>query len=163
MHAEQAMRPGDLEPKTNPGVESEATGVSRRAIMRGAAAAGVVGVAGTALASCGGDDDGGGGSGEGGGEGSVRAADIPVGGGKVVNGPDTKVVITQPAMGEFKAFSAICTHQGCTVNDISNNVISCPCHGSKYSAQDGSVQGGPAPSPLAGVSINVAGDKITFA
>jgi Rieske Fe-S protein len=150
------------EPNTNPADQQDTAGVSRRAVMRGAAVAGVVGVAGTTLAACGGDDDSGGTGGSGGGDG-VNATDIPVGGGKVVNGPDSKVVITQPAAGQFKAFSAICTHQGCTVNDISNNVISCPCHGSKYSAQDGSVQNGPAPEPLSGVNIKVAGDKITFA
>jgi Rieske Fe-S protein len=150
-------------PNIDPMDEPAADGVSRRAVMRGAAVAGVVGVAGTTLAACGGGNDDDSGSGQGG-ENGVKAGEIPVGGGKVVNGLDSKkVVITQPTSGQFKAFSAICTHQGCTVNDISNNVISCPCHGSKYSAEDGSVQGGPAPSPLSGVNIKVSGDTITFA
>ena len=50
--------------------------------------------------------------------GSVIAstADIPEGGGTVFG--DQKVVVTQPEAGEFKAFSAICTHQGCTVGDV---------------------------------------------
>src|SRR5262245_35029682 len=57
-------------------------------------------------------------------------ANIPVGGGVIVG----DMVITQPAAGEFKAFSSTCTHQGCTVNEIADGVISCPCHGSKFSA-----------------------------
>src|SRR5688572_23233833 len=43
---------------------------------------------------------------------SVPAADVPVGGGTVLT--EEKVVVTQPTKGEFKAFTAICTHQGCT-------------------------------------------------
>jgi len=47
----------------------------------------------------------------------------------------------------FKAFTSVCTHQGCDVNDFSGNKIICPCHGSKYSTS-GSVVDGPAPSGL---------------
>jgi len=47
--------------------------------------------------------------------------------------------------------------QGCTVSD---GTISCPCHGSKFSITNGSVVGGPAPSPLAAVSIKVHGTSI---
>jgi Rieske Fe-S protein len=71
--------------------------------------------------------------------------------------------VTQPAKGTFKAFSAVCTHAGCTVSSVANGVISCPCHGSKYSAADGSVQSGPAPAPLAAKKVTVQGDSITLA
>jgi len=151
-----------IEPNTFPTDEQETTGVSRRMLLRGAAVAGVVGVAGTTLAACGGDDDAGTSAGDAGGAATVNAADIPVGGGQVVDANGKKVVVTQPTDGVFKAFTAICTHQGCTVNEISNGVISCPCHGSKYSAADGSVQAGPAPSPLSGVNISVSGETITI-
>src|SRR5438445_330336 len=69
-------------------------------------------------------------------------ADVPVGGGKVF--ADKQVVVTQPAQGTFAAFSAVCTHQGCTVDSVANGTINCPCHGSKFKIADGSVATGPA-------------------
>ena len=48
-----------------------------------------------------------------GGAGVAQVSDIPVGGGVIIDEP--AVVITQPAEGEVKAFTAICTHQGCLV------------------------------------------------
>ena len=89
------------------------------------------------------------------------AADIPVGGGTVFK--DAKVVVTQPAEGEFKGFSAICTHQGCPVSAVEDGTISCPCHGSKFSIEDGSPQGGPATAPLGAVEVSVEGGQISLA
>jgi Rieske Fe-S protein len=88
----------------------------------------------------------------------ASTADIPVGGGKVLT--VQKIVITQPQAGSFHAFTAICTHQGCIVNAVSAGTIDCPCHGSKYSAVNGSVVNGPATLPLAAVSIKVQGTSI---
>ncbi|WP_406674580.1 Rieske (2Fe-2S) protein [Nonomuraea sp. N2-4H] len=88
-------------------------------------------------------------------------SDIPEGGGKVFK--DQKVVVTQPAAGEFKAFSAVCTHAGCTVASVSNQTINCPCHGSKFSIADGSVTDGPAGGPLEEKQIQVDGQKIRLA
>ncbi|MDX2704788.1 Rieske (2Fe-2S) protein [Streptomyces sp. PA03-6a] len=76
----------------------------------------------------------------------VKAADVPVGGGTVIT--DKKVVVTQPQAGEFKAFSAVCTHQGCIVNTVADGTINCPCHGSKFRIADASVAAGPAKKPL---------------
>jgi len=88
----------------------------------------------------------------------ASTADIPVGGGKVLTAQ--KIVITQPKAGSFHAFTAICTHQGCIVDAVSAGTIDCPCHGSKYSAVNGSVVNGPAILPLAAVSIKVQGTSI---
>ncbi|MFJ9041394.1 Rieske (2Fe-2S) protein [Streptomyces sp. NPDC102406] len=90
----------------------------------------------------------------------ARTSDIPVGGGKVF--ADKKVVVTQPAEGDFKAFSAVCTHQGCSVNEVSGGTINCPCHGSKYRVADASVAGGPAPRPLPPQKITVTGKSISL-
>jgi Rieske Fe-S protein len=84
--------------------------------------------------------------------------DIPVGGGKVFM--SQKVVVTQPAKGVFKAFSAVCTHVGCVCNVVSNGTINCPCHGSEFKISDGAVVTGPAPAPLPGRTIAVSDGKI---
>jgi nitrite reductase/ring-hydroxylating ferredoxin subunit len=91
----------------------------------------------------------------------ATTSEIPVGGGKVFSAQ--KVVITQPAAGSFKAFTAVCTHLGCIVDAVANGTIDCPCHGSKYSVKDGSVVHGPAPKPLAPVGIKVEGTSILLA
>jgi Rieske Fe-S protein len=86
------------------------------------------------------------------------ASEIPVGGGKVFTA--AKVVVTQPAMGEFKAFSAVCTHVGCLCNQVADGTINCPCHGSKFKITDGSVVTGPAPTALAAASVTVTDGKV---
>jgi Rieske Fe-S protein len=88
----------------------------------------------------------------------AATSQIPDGGGKIIDG--VNIVITQPLPGSFRAFTAICTHQGCIVSSVANGTINCPCHGSKYSIKDGSVVHGPAPSPLAAVAIKVEGTSI---
>ncbi len=89
------------------------------------------------------------------------AADVPVGGGKVF--ADKQVVVTQPAAGTFAAFSAVCTHQGCTVDTVADGTINCPCHGSKFKIADGSVANGPAAKALDKKTVTVANGKITLA
>jgi Rieske Fe-S protein len=91
----------------------------------------------------------------------AQAADIPVGGGTVFG--DQGVVVTQPRAGQFKAFSAVCTHQGCTVASVANGTINCNCHGSAFDATDGSVRKGPAQRPLAPAAIAVEHGAIVLA
>ncbi|MGW4807855.1 Rieske (2Fe-2S) protein [Kitasatospora sp. NPDC004272] len=81
------------------------------------------------------------------------AADVPVGGGKVYR--EQAVVVTQPAAGEYKAFSAKCTHAGCLVNGVVKDQIQCLCHGSRFGIADGAVQDGPAPEPLPAYQVAV--------
>ena len=83
---------------------------------------------------------------------------IPVGGGKIFAAQTT--VVTQPSAGEFKVFSAVCTHMGCIVSQIADGRIDCPCHGSEYSITDGAVLAGPAPKPLPAKPFKVTGDSI---
>ncbi|MGI5329056.1 Rieske (2Fe-2S) protein [Actinomadura nitritigenes] len=90
----------------------------------------------------------------------AKAADIPVGGGKTI--ADSKVVVTQPQQGAYKAFSAICTHQGCLVNKVANGVIRCPCHGSEFKITDGSVAHGPASRPLKEYPVQVKNGGIVI-
>ncbi|MGP4045740.1 Rieske (2Fe-2S) protein [Streptomyces sp. 2A115] len=95
------------------------------------------------------------------GEELAKTTDIPVGGGRIFK--DEKVVVTQPEQGEFKAFSAICTHQRCTVANVSDGTINCTCHGSKFRVADASVADGPATRPLPAKQITVTGDSISVA
>jgi nitrite reductase/ring-hydroxylating ferredoxin subunit len=147
-----------------PSGPSAAHDLSRRGVLRGTAA-GALAV--PVLAACGGDGGSGdSGSGDGGSGGSAGDAlgstgDVPVDGGAVL--PDQQVVLTQPGDGDFKAFTAVCTHQGCIVASVSDGTINCDCHGSKFSIQDGSVVNGPATSPLEEIPITVDGDTITRA
>ncbi|GAB2510016.1 QcrA and Rieske domain-containing protein [Nocardia heshunensis] len=81
--------------------------------------------------------------------------DVPVGGGVIAG--DT--VVTQPTAGQFQGFSSTCTHLGCKVNEVTDGLIKCPCHGSSYHL-DGTVAGGPAPRALDSKPVRVDGDKV---
>ncbi|MBM7169876.1 Rieske (2Fe-2S) protein [Streptomyces sp. G44] len=153
--------------------EEPFSGPRRRTVVATIGGAGLA----AALTACGGDGDGGSGdgandatapagarsSGGGGAAGTVlaRTADIPVGGGKIFK--DAGVVVTQPAKGEFKAFSNLCTHKRCPVTSVEGGTINCPCHGSRFSITDGGVEQDPATSPLPAAEISVDGDSITLA
>ncbi len=91
----------------------------------------------------------------------ISKATIPVGGGKIF--ADQKVVVTQPTSGDFKAFSAVCTHQSCVVADVADGTINCACHGSKFDITTGAVKNGPASSPLPEKKVTVDGDGISVA
>ncbi|GAA3946565.1 Rieske (2Fe-2S) protein [Actinoplanes auranticolor] len=160
-------------------------GSSRRVVLAGATALG----AGCLLAACGTDTGGAGSNGSSGGDfsnnpapaGSKGAdtgstsggdsggdsggaalalvADIPEGGG-IIKGD---YVITQPASGTFKAFSKVCTHQGCDVTKVDGGVITCACHNSTFSIEDGAPTGGPAKKPLSETQVKVDGDNIVAA
>ena len=86
------------------------------------------------------------------------ASDVPVGGGAVFK--DAKVVVTQPTAGQYKGFSAVCTHQGNPIGSVENGQIVCPFHNSHFSISDGSPVSGPAQSPLPAVNVAVQGSNI---
>ncbi|WP_432103632.1 Rieske (2Fe-2S) protein [Streptomyces sp. bgisy091] len=118
------------------------------------------------VTGCGSSGDGGGGDGESSPPASgdaelARTADIPAGGGKIF--ADRKIVVTQPAAGQFKAFSAVCTHAGCIVSSVAGGTIDCACHGSRFSIEDGAVEQGPATRPLPAERITVEGGSIRLA
>src|SRR5437763_7076882 len=132
------------------------TDPTRRQILEGAGGMAVLAITGALAAACGGGQSSGGSASSPGsapaptssppdglaGKPLASTSDVPVGGGKIL-GSD-RVVLTQPSQGTFKALSSTCTHQGCTVGEVSGGSIKCPCHGSQFSAQHGSVQHGPA-------------------
>lgn len=153
--------------------------VCRRAVLQGLAVSGAGVAASTLLAACGSDGeatsgapsssaDGTQGSGKGGGGGSGKgagtvlgpASEVAVGGGVIY--ADALVVVTQPTKGEYKGFTAVCTHQQCPVTSIEDAEIVCNCHGSRYSIEDGSVISGPAPAALAAEPVTVSGGDVTL-
>ena len=88
----------------------------------------------------------------------AATSDIPVGGGKVF--PDFRLVVTRPSADDLKAFTAICTHDGCLLNSVADGTINCPCHGSRYAITDGAVVRGPAMRALTARTITVQGEEI---
>ncbi|AKH81049.1 iron-sulfur protein [Streptomyces sp. CNQ-509] len=139
---------------------------ARRTVVAAVGAGGLT----AALAACG-DDSGDGGSGdsgstevrpqEGGKDDGAQLGttdEVPEGGGKIFK--DRKVVVTQPEPGEFRAFSAVCTHQGCLVSSVEDGTINCACHGSRFALADGSVAQGPATQPLPAEDVRVDGDVL---
>lgn len=157
--------------------------VSRRIVLRGGFAAGLLGAAGTSLTACGEDEAAAAGTAaeptgtrrptpsgtprtksdvyprtpEQRPSGAVaRTSDIPVGGGRTY--PEHKLVVTQPTAGRYQGFSAVCTHTGCLVDEVANRQIICPCHGSRFAIADGTVEQGPALLPLPKQAITVGAD-----
>jgi Rieske Fe-S protein len=140
--------------------------VSRRSALRGAAVVVVGGIAGFALArsSAAAKEKAGTtaanayGAASGGGEQLLASvAAIPQGGGKIVHNPPV-VLIRSGA--QVHAFSAICTHEGCTVSSVANGTINCPCHGSKFDATSGKVVAGPAPRPLPKIAVTTRNGEV---
>jgi len=136
--------------------------LTRRTLVSiGGASAGAV-----LLAACtpggGGTGDGNGSSGSGGGSGSAKVplSSIPVGGAVSANLGDKPIVVSQPTAGEVVAFSAVCTHAGCTVAPQGKE-FDCPCHGSRFDATTGKVLNGPASDPLPKLKATVSGDTVT--
>lgn len=89
----------------------------------------------------------------------VAKADVPVGGGLVLQ--DKRVVVTQPQEGTFLAFSARCTHSGCLVKSVRDDGIYCACHGSLFGVSDGEPTQGPATEPLRALTLTENGDTLT--
>jgi nitrite reductase/ring-hydroxylating ferredoxin subunit len=139
--------------------------VSRRSVLAGAGAgAGLVLVAACSSGSPG--PGGTSGSGAGAtlppGETLAPLADVPVGGAVVVTVGGRGVVVSRPAEGEARAFSAVCTHQGCTVA-ADGGQLACPCHGSRFDAATGAVVQGPAQEPLPEIAVAVQGGEVVTA
>ena len=70
------------------------------------------------------------------------------------NHPSKGLSILVDFGGQWRAFSAICTHAGCTVQ-FTGTQIYCPCHGGAFSAASGSVVAGPPPTPLPEYAVSV--------
>jgi nitrite reductase/ring-hydroxylating ferredoxin subunit len=90
----------------------------------------------------------------------AKTGDIPIGSGKKFDVEGVPILITQPRAGEFRGFSAVCTHAGFVMTNMANSEIKCDNHGAVYSAEDGSVLSGPAPRALGKVTVTVEGEDV---
>ncbi|MGW7099851.1 Rieske (2Fe-2S) protein [Streptomyces sp. NPDC054838] len=133
---------------------------ARRTVLKGAAAlAGAAGAGLTAAACSPGAGGAAGSPGAPGGPVELGAvADVPVGGAKLYR--EQKLVVSCPAAGQYKAFTAQCTHAGCILDKIVDGQGSCPCHGSRFDVTTGKVLRGPAADPLTPVPVKAEGGKI---
>ncbi|MER0244323.1 Rieske (2Fe-2S) protein [Streptomyces sp. HSW2009] len=128
---------------------------SRRTVLRGAALAGAAGV-GVAACSPGEKRPG---------PATPTAPvelgapeEVPVGEAKLYR--NDRLMVMQPAQGQFKAFSAVCTHGGCILSKIVDGEARCGCHGSRFDPATGKVIDGPANAPLPSVPVRVEGGKL---
>lgn len=121
--------------------------ITRRDVFKGVGVIGTVAATGAVLSACSTEDLG---------EITVKAADVPEGSG-IIEG---NFVVVQPEKGQFKAFSAVCPHQGCLVNQIDDEKIVCPCHSSYFSPKDGSFISGAAQKPLDEAQLKQDGDTL---
>jgi cytochrome b6-f complex iron-sulfur subunit len=90
----------------------------------------------------------------------AKLSDITVG--EAISAAGTggaKIIVARPTTTTVAAFSAVCTHQGCTVAPVGNQ-LNCPCHGSVFNATTGEVLQGPASRALDNVNVTLSGNNI---
>ncbi|MFE3996843.1 Rieske (2Fe-2S) protein [Streptomyces goshikiensis] len=139
---------------------SASQSAARRTVLKGAAALAGAAGAGLTLAACSSEGNSGAGSP------AVPAepvelgasTEVPVGGAKLYR--ERKLIVSCPAEGQYKAFSAQCTHAGCVLDKIDEGEGNCPCHGSRFDAATGKVLRGPATDPLPAVPVRAEGGKL---
>lgn len=88
-------------------------------------------------------------------------SEVPVGtGSKFAVSQTLTVLVTQPKAGNFKAFSATCTHAGCIVQGVEGTEIYCGCHGARFDYDSGMVLAGPAKTALGKIPVEIRGEEI---
>ncbi len=91
------------------------------------------------------------------------ASAVPVGEGRTFTDPASgrPAWMLRPSPSKVVAFSATCTHAGCTVQfDSAANEFVCPCHGGRFNASTGAVLAGPPPSPLTQIPARIVNGEI---
>ncbi|MET9412904.1 Rieske 2Fe-2S domain-containing protein [Streptomyces klenkii] len=140
---------------SSPQSPAEPPCASRRTVLRGAALAGVAGLG---TAAC---------DGKTGPKAAAvptapvdlgPSADVPVGQARLFR--EQRLIVSQPVQGQYKAFSAVCTHAGCVADKVDNGKVRCPCHGSEFDVNTGKVLQGPAGDPLPSVPVRSTGGKL---
>ncbi len=159
--------------------------ISRRGFIRLGTALGVGAAGASMLAACGGGESGSGGSDNGSGDGGsggggptepsggasnetqasggqaiAQASEVAPGSAVKFQDSGQPAVLVHLESGDFVAYSAVCTHQQCTVA-YKNEQLACPCHGSVYDPASGAeVVNGPAQRPLPEIPVEVRGGEV---
>ena len=140
---------------------SEPTFTRRSVLVTGVAVAGAAGVA--AMAGCSSSKKSAPAAATGSASASptvlAKVADIPVGDAISATLDGQPIVISQPTAGTVVAFTAICTHQGCTVAPA-GTTFHCPCHDSVFNATNGQVISGPAQAALDSIPVKITGGNV---
>lgn len=89
----------------------------------------------------------------------AKLSDVPLNGSIAAKLNGAPITLARPSANTVAAFSAICTHQGCTVN-AGGSQLHCPCHGSIFDAGTGAVVNGPASQPLPAVKVSISNGYI---
>jgi len=176
--------PGDNEEEVLEKISRERFIRLGTALGVGAACASLVACGGGPSSSGGGDSGGGnsggggpyGGGGSGGGSKASSGGDAQAGGAAIASESEVApgsaykfkdsgnpAVLVHLKSGDFVAYSAVCTHQGCTVA-YKGGKLACPCHGSVFDPAKGAeVVAGPAPTPLPEIPVKVEGGEVVRA
>jgi rieske iron-sulfur protein len=81
--------------------------------------------------------------------------------------PDKLTAVTRSAAADgVVAYTVVCTHSGCDVDDwlADGQLLSCSCHSSMFDPKDGArVVDGPAPRPLPALPLRVMDGKLVVA
>jgi len=92
----------------------------------------------------------------------IKASKFPVGSSrKFVAANGAPAFLFRTKSGVF-AYSAICTHQGCTVDYLkAGKKLVCPCHGGSFDPfKSGKPVGGPPERPLDKILVSIKSDWI---
>lgn len=91
---------------------------------------------------------------------AVELSKLPVEGTASVSVQGHDYLLYRPDEATVLAYTAVCTHQGCSVGTGTGTTFKCPCHGSEFSKLDGSVTQGPAKAPLARYATEVGSTEV---
>ncbi len=91
-----------------------------------------------------------------------RVQDLKPNTGKIVKFGSRPALLVRVSDGDWRAFSAVCTHLNCTVQyRESSRQIWCACHNGLYDL-NGKVVSGPPPAPLEEYAVRVRGDEVVI-
>jgi Rieske Fe-S protein len=91
---------------------------------------------------------------------AAKLSEVPINSGKIFKFGSKPGILVRTASGEFKAFSAVCTHLECIVQyRVDTKQIWCACHNGQYNLNGKNI-GGPPPRPLEEFKVDTRGDDV---